>query len=128
MTNVIQFSVKAKADLKKAIEKGQTKAKTATTPASKQKIAEKIKAAKQTKSRLSAPGELARCRQIVGGDWRAAMVLYRIAHLWRAINPKLTRHGKEYLAMHRADWAVSAGLRVGAEIKLHGNNALRSAS
>ena len=114
MATIIPFApkahAKAKAELKAALAKGQTQASTATTPAGKQKLADKIVKAKQTKSKLASPGELARCRAVVGGDWRAAMLLYRIAHLWRTIHPKLTRHGKEYLAMQRADWAMSAGL------------------
>lgn len=106
----------AKAHMKTALEKGQTKAKTAQTPASKQKLAERIKAAQHTKARLSSPGEWARCRALMGGDWRAGELLYRIAHLWRAINPKMKRGSKEMLAMSREDWAMSAGLS-GSELK-----------
>lgn len=43
MSNVIKFTAKAKIDSKKIVEKGQTKAKTATTPLGKQMIAEHIK-------------------------------------------------------------------------------------
>jgi hypothetical protein len=111
----------AKAEMAKAVKAGTTSAKTSTAPAKKLKQAEKIaaniKAAKQRKSRLSAPGELARCRGVVSGDWRAAMLLYRIAHLWRTINPKMVRSGQEYLAMSRADWAMSAGLSEAELIK-----------
>ncbi len=100
----------AAAAMKPTKEKGTTTAKTATTTASNLKQAEKIKAAKKTQSKLSAPGELARCRAHVGGDWRAGMLLYRIAHLWRALETKMKRGGREYIAMSRADWAMSAGL------------------
>lgn len=101
---------KAKAEMKAQLAKGGTKAKTAKTTAKQQKIAAKIKQAQQTKSKLHAPGELARCRAIVGGDMLAAVLLYRIAHLWRAINPKMERHGKEWIAMVSEGWADSAGL------------------
>lgn len=103
-------SPKAKAQLSADMAKGGTKAKTAMPPLSNQKLAQKIKLKKQMKSKLSAPGELARCREIVGGDLRAAALLYRIAYLWRTINPRLHRHNKEWVAMSSADWAVSAGL------------------
>jgi len=104
-------SPKAKAQLSADMAKGGTKAKTAMPPLSNQKLAQKIKLKKQMKSKLSAPGELARCREIVGGDLRAAALLYRIAYLWRTINPRLHRHNKDWVAMSSADWAVSAGLR-----------------
>lgn len=116
MSNVIKFTAKAKIDAKKIVEKGQTKAKTATTPLGKQKIAEhikrKLKEAQQTKARLAAPGALARCRHIAGGDLRAALLLYRIAGLWKAIESKMTLPGgsREYLAMTQAEWADAAGL------------------
>ena len=107
---LLKASPTGKAQIKADLEKGQTKAKTAKTPANKQKLAKRIMEAQKTKSKLATPGELARCRAIVDGDWRAAMLLYRIAYLWRTITPKLSRHGKEWLAMSRADWAMSAGL------------------
>ncbi|GLT01506.1 hypothetical protein GCM10007897_29000 [Sphingobium jiangsuense] len=118
MSNVVSFaaSASAKAKMKKAITKGQTTAKTATTPAGKQKIAatikQKIKAAEQTQAKLTAPGAIARCRHIAGGDLRAAVLLYRIAGLWDAINPKMRLPGgnREYLAMTQAEWATVAGL------------------
>lgn len=118
MSKVIQFipQAEAKAKMKKALTKGQTKAKTATTPSGKQKIAaaikQKIKEAEQTQAKLTAPGALARCRHIAGGDLRAAVLLYRIAGLWDGINPKLRLPGgsREYLAMTQADWATVAGL------------------
>lgn len=118
MSTVIPFIPKAeaKAKMKKALTKGQTKAKTATTPEGKQKIAaaikQKIKAAEQAEAKLTAPGAIARCRHIAGGDLRAAVLLYRIAGLWDAINPKMRLPGgnREYLAMTQADWATVAGL------------------
>lgn len=105
-------SAKAKAEIVAYGAKRKTKAKTANTPESKKKLAAKIKEAKTGKTRLNSPGELARCRAIAGGDWRAAMLLYRVAHLWRAINPKLIRHGVQWIAMTREDWAMSSGLGV----------------
>lgn len=112
--SIIIKSPKAKAEMKASLGKGQTKAKAAKTTASQKKtatkIAAKIKEAKKTKARLAAPGELARCRIAAGGDWRAGAFLYRIAFLWRAINPKLNRHGKEWLAMTREEWATASGL------------------
>lgn len=109
-------SAKAKVKMKKVLAKGQSKAKTAITSPSQQKIAakikQKIKDTQKTKAKLAAPGELARCRAFAGGDWRAAMLLYRIAYLWRVINPKMRLPGgdREYLAMSQADWETSSGL------------------
>ncbi|GAB1581742.1 hypothetical protein [Phyllobacterium phragmitis] len=121
MSNVIKLPLKAKskpdflnsektkAEAKAYIAKGTTKAKTANIPAQKKKIAEKIKEAQKLKSRLGSPGELARCRAIVGGDMMGAALLYRMAYLYRTINPKLERNGKKYLALTRDELAMSAG-------------------
>ena len=103
---------KAKAGMKTQLAKGETKAKTAKTTAKQQKIAAKIKQSQQAKSKLRSPGELARCRAIVGGDMLAAALLYRIAYLWRAIHPKLQRHDKEWIAMVSEGWADSSGLSI----------------
>jgi hypothetical protein len=114
VSTVVPFIPKAEAEAKmqKALAKGKTKAKTATTPASKQKIAERIKKAGQAKARLTAPGAIARCRHIAGGDLRAAVLLYKIAGMWKAIESKMTLPGgsKEYLALTQAQWADVAGL------------------
>lgn len=105
-----------KAKIKADLAKGTTKAKTATTPAGKRKFAAKIKAAQKTQSKLTAPGEFARCRAIAGGDVSAGLLLHRIAILWRSINPKMTLSGtgQEYLAMTQADWGISAGVEPSA--------------
>ncbi len=109
-------SPKALATAKAVHEKGQTKAKTAKSSPRQQKLAARIKAAQANKARLGAPSELARCRAIAGGDLRAGALLYRIAILWREINPKIDRGGKEWLAMTRDDWAISSGLSL-SELK-----------
>jgi hypothetical protein len=105
-------TAKIKADL----AKGTTKAKTATTPAGKQKFAAKIKAAQKTQSTMTSPGEFARCRAIAGGDVSAGLLLYRIAYLWTKITSKMTLSGtgQEYLAMTQADWGMSAGVEPSA--------------
>lgn len=118
MPKVIPFIPKAeaKAIMQKALANGQSKAKTAITSPGQQKIAakfkQKMKDAQKTKAKLTAPGEWARCRAIVGGDYRAAALLYRVAHLWRVINPKMRLSGgsREYLAMNQAEWETSCGL------------------
>jgi len=119
MGNVIKFhtkSVKAEAEMKAFLAKGATKAKTAKAPTKQHILAEKIKQAKKHKARLGMPGELARCRAIVGGDALGGMLLYRMVYLYREINPKLKRNGKEYLALSRDDLALSAGLSL-SELK-----------
>lgn len=103
-------SPNAKAAIKDYASKSETTAMTSKTPAGKQKLAAKIKVASKTKSKLTSPGELARCVAIVGGDLYAAALLYRVQYLWKAINPKLHRHGKEWLAMRIEEWGLSAGL------------------
>ena len=115
MSKVIPFlpKEKAKVELNKALTKGKTKAKDAKAPSSKQKQAQKIKEAAQGKLKMSSPGHLARCQAIVSCHWPAAVLLYRIAYLWRTINPKWKGNDGECLAMSRADWATSAGLGPG---------------
>jgi hypothetical protein len=58
----------------------------------------------------TAPGEVALCRKVSGGDMAAGILLHRIAVLWKLRKKKLERFGREWLAMSRADWARSAGL------------------
>lgn len=114
MNNVIKLPVKSKSktvflNMPKTKDAAATKAKSATTPAQKQKIVEKIREKAKRKARMNAPSELARCRAIVGGDIFAATLVYRMAYLFRTINPKMTRSGREWLAMSREDLAMSAG-------------------
>ena len=115
MPNVIQFlpQAKAKAEMKKALGKGKTKAKDAKAPPSKLKQAKKIKEAAKCELKMSSPGHLARCQAAVGCHWPAAVLLYRIAYLWRTINPKWKGNDGPCLAMLKADWATSAGLGPG---------------
>ncbi|MFC3100940.1 hypothetical protein [Altererythrobacter lauratis] len=115
MTKVTPFlsKAKAKAEVEKHLSKGKTKAKDAKAPPSKQTQAAKIKERMKGKLRMSSPGYLARCRAIVGGDLAAAALLYRMAHLWRVIEPKWKGNDGECLAMQKADWATSAGLGPG---------------
>jgi len=115
MSEVIPFlsKEKAKAELGKALAKGKTKAKDAKAPPSKLKQAQKIKEAAKRELKMSSPGHLARCRAIVGCHWPATALLYRIAHLWRTINPKWKGNDGECLAMSRENWANSAGLGPG---------------
>ena len=63
-------------------------------------------------STFGAPGALAVARNQAGGDWAAGMFLYRIKFRWR-MKKKLERHGKEWVAMSRENWAVESGLTFG---------------
>ena len=113
MNNIIKLPVKSKGkpeflNTPKTKDVAATKAKTAKTPAQKQKIVEKVREKAKRKAKMNAPSELARCRAIVGGDMAAATLIYRMAYLFRTINPKMTRNGREWLAMSRADLAMSA--------------------
>lgn len=115
MINVIPFlpEAKAKAEMKKVLAKGKTKAKDAKAPPSKLRQAKKIKEAAKRELKMSSPGHLARCQAAVGCHWPAAVLLYRIAYLWRTINPKWKGNDGPCLAMLKADWATSAGLGPG---------------
>lgn len=75
----------------------------------------------EAKDKWTNPGAYAIARNIAGSDWAAGLLLYRLMFLWKARKRKLTRFGKEWLAMSRADWARSAGLTE-SELK---NRALR---
>ncbi len=57
-----------------------------------------------------APGEFALCRKVAGGDWAAGALLHSVAVMWKLRKNKLTRAGKEWLAMPRCDWARRTGL------------------
>lgn len=57
-----------------------------------------------------AVGHIAICRNLTGGDLRAAILLYRFCGLWTAQKKKLERHNKEWLAASSVDWAKAAGL------------------
>ena len=66
--------------------------------------------AKSKGSGWTAPGEVALCRKVAGGDMAAGILLHRVAVLWKLRKNKLERFSKEWLAMSRDDWARSAGL------------------
>jgi hypothetical protein len=47
------------------------------------------------------PNYLAQTRLLAGGDWRTAFLLYRIIQVWRGTPKRLSRCGKEWVAMPR---------------------------
>lgn len=113
MSNVVSLiaSAQAKAKMKKALAKGQTKAKTAKAPVSQIKAVENAKkAAQKAKTQLGAPGHLARCRFLVGNHWGAAALLYRLAGQWRDIKRRWNGKRGPCLAMSRAELTSAAGL------------------
>jgi hypothetical protein len=61
------------------------------------------------------PGALAVTRYQAGNDLVSAMLLYRIKFYFRpgVKFKKLTRFGKDWIAMSRSDWAREAGLSEG---------------
>lgn len=67
----------------------------------------------------SMPNYLAQYRLLAGGDLRAAVLLYRIAQVWFGMTKSgkmLRRFGRNWIAMSRAEWARSSGLKT-SEIK-----------
>lgn len=113
MSNVVPLiaSAQAKAKMKKALTKGQTKAKTAKAPASQIKaVANTKKAAQRAKTQLGAPGHLARCRFLVGNHWGGAALLYNLALKWRVIDKRWNGKRGPCLAMSRAELASAAGV------------------
>src|SRR5450755_3453189 len=67
---------------------------------------------KKVKSNFGEPGPFAMARNQAGGDWAAAVLLYRLKWRWQ-MEKKLNRLGKEWIAMSRSDWAREAGLSEG---------------
>jgi hypothetical protein len=65
---------------------------------------------KQKKASFGYPGAYAVTRNQAGGDWAAGLLLYRLIYRWRTVVKKLYRHGREWIAMSRIDWAREAGL------------------
>jgi len=66
---------------------------------------------RRAKRDWSMPNHWAQARVIVGGDWRAAVLLHRIMQVWHGTDGKrLRRGGVEFVAMARAEWARSSGL------------------
>ena len=72
-------------------------------------------AKKEQKNTFGKPGAFALARNQAGGDVMAAALLYRLKFYFRpeADFKKLTRHGKEWVAMSRSDWGREAGLSEG---------------
>ncbi len=58
------------------------------------------------------PGAFAVARNQAGGDWAAAVFLYRIKFRW-GMKKKLERHGIDWVAMSRENWAKESGLSFG---------------
>lgn len=67
---------------------------------------------KKIKSHFGEPGAYAMARNQAGGDWAAALLLYRLKWRWQ-MEKKLKRLGKEWIAMSRSHWAHEAGLSDG---------------
>ena len=67
---------------------------------------------KVPKKQVIRPGHYARCRALAGNDMAAGLLLYRIDGLWRFVKKKLQRHGNDWIAMSRAEWAKSSGLTI----------------
>lgn len=65
------------------------------------------------KHNFGQPGGFAVARNQAGGDWAAAVLLYRVKYRFREGTKKLERHSKEWIAMSRKDWANEAGLSDG---------------
>ena len=59
------------------------------------------------------PGAFAMARNQVGGDICAAALLFRLKYRWDHCKKKLERHGNEWVAMSRSNWAREAGLSEG---------------
>jgi hypothetical protein len=74
-------------------------------------MAKKTPEAKQPPT-FGFPGAFAVARNQAGGDWAAAVFLYRIKFRWQMKN-KLARHGLEWVAMSREEWAKESGLTFG---------------
>ncbi|TPN46370.1 hypothetical protein [Mesorhizobium sp. B1-1-7] len=62
------------------------------------------------KSTFGMPGLIAQLRNVVDGQWPAALLLYRLLYRWSNVPTKLTRNKREWIAMSREDWAREAGL------------------
>lgn len=56
------------------------------------------------------PGAFAIARNQAGGDWAAAVLLYRIRWRWDTVEKKLYRLKREWVAMSRSQWASESGL------------------
>jgi hypothetical protein len=67
---------------------------------------------KIVKNNFGLPWTYALARNRAGGDWAAGLLLFRLMWRWR-MKKKLSRLGKEWVAMSRSDWAREAGLSEG---------------
>jgi hypothetical protein len=67
---------------------------------------------KKVQNNFGFPGLYAVARNRAGGDWAAGVLLFRLMWRWRSPK-KLTRLGREWIAMSRSDWAREAGLSEG---------------
>lgn len=106
-------SPKAKAEAKKAVETGQTKAKSANTPSSKKKaMAKNISKADAANAKWERPNLMALCRILAGDDLYAAALLFHILFLWRNRKKKFVRFEKEWIGHTREAWARASGLTI----------------
>jgi hypothetical protein len=64
---------------------------------------------KEGKNNFGLPGLYALARNRAGGDMAAGLLLFRVMWRWRG-KKKLSRLGREWIAMSRSDWAREAGL------------------
>lgn len=65
---------------------------------------------KKKKPNWGEPGAVAVCRNQVGRDWAAALLLYRVKYRWEFMKRKVERWDKEWIVMSRSNWAREAGL------------------
>jgi hypothetical protein len=64
---------------------------------------------KDGKCNFGLPGLYALARNRAGGDMAAGLLLFRLMWRWRG-KIKLSRLGREWIAMSRSDWARESGL------------------
>jgi hypothetical protein len=106
-------SSKAKAAVKKTLQAGTTKAKSATTPSSKSKaVAKSISKTEAANAKWERPNLIAMCRMLVDGDLVAAILLFHILYVWRNRQHKFDRFNMEWIGHTREGWASGAGLTV----------------
>jgi len=75
-------------------------------------MSEKLSNKQSPNTHFGVPGAIAVTRNQVGGDWAAALLLYRLKWRWQ-MKKKLVRLNREWVAMSRSDWAREAGLSEG---------------
>jgi hypothetical protein len=104
-------SPKAVAELKAAIAKEKSTAKTAKVPATKAAaFAKAAKQAEEANAKWERPNLNALCRKLAGGDMAAGLLLAHVLFEWRNRKHKLERNCLDWLAHTREAWAGAAGL------------------